>query len=269
MYSSLSSFNVLITGAAGRIGSAAARKLLESGTTVIITDIDEKKLYKLQEELGKDFANAKIVGIVADITNPNKIDELIEQAKSKVGCINGAVHSAYPTTRSWGRSIEGLEMKNLTENLSMQLGGGLIFSQAILQHFCDNNGGNLVHISSIQGIMAPKFEHYQGTNMTSPVEYSSIKAGIIAATKWLAKYYFNKNIRVNCVSPGGILDNQNPTFLANYRKSCNNIGMLSAEDISKVIAFLLSNDAAAITGQTIIVDDGWSLCWLKQYSERF
>ena len=75
MYSSLSSFNVLITGAAGRIGSAAARKLLESGTTVIITDIDEKKLYKLQEELGKDFANAKIVGIVADITNPNKIDE--------------------------------------------------------------------------------------------------------------------------------------------------------------------------------------------------
>ena len=63
--------------------------------------------------------------------------------------------------------------------------------------FLNNNGGNLLHISSIQGIGAPKFDHYKKTDMTSPIEYSAIKAGIIAITKYLAHFYKNKNIRVN------------------------------------------------------------------------
>ena len=96
--------------------------------------------------------------------------------------------------------------------------------------------------------------------MTSPIEYSAIKAGIISITKWLAKYYSNKNIRINCISPGGILDNQPESFLNKYKKSCSNIGMLSAEKhISGIVMFLLSDSSLAINGQNIIVDDGWSL----------
>ena len=72
---------------------------------------------------------------------------------------------------------------------------------------------NLVLISSIQGIQAPKFEHYKNLNMNSPIEYSAIKSGIISITKYLSKYYRNKNIRINCVSPGGIKDNQPRLFI--------------------------------------------------------
>ena len=125
--------------------------------------------------------------------------------------------------------------------------------------FLENNGGNLIHISSIQGLGAPKFEHYENTNMTSPIEYSAIKAGIISITKWLAKYYKNKNIRVNCISPGGISDNQNEDFIKKYRNSCTNIGLIEPNEISSLIVFLLSNNAKAINGQNLIVDDGWSL----------
>ena len=108
--------------------------------------------------------------------------------------------------------------------------------------------------------MAPKFDHYEGTDMHSPIEYSAIKAGIISITKWLAKYYSNQNIRVNCVSPGGILDNQPESFLDRYSKSCTNIGMLSAEEhIADTIIFLISDKSSAINGQNIIIDDGWSL----------
>ena len=95
--------------------------------------------------------------------------------------------------------------------------------------------------------------------MTSPIEYSAIKAGIISITKWLAKYYKNKNIRVNCISPGGIFDHQNDEFIKKYRNSCTNIGLLEANQISSLILFLLSNNSKAINGQNLIVDDGWSL----------
>jgi NAD(P)-dependent dehydrogenase (short-subunit alcohol dehydrogenase family) len=95
--------------------------------------------------------------------------------------------------------------------------------------------------------------------MSSPIEYAAIKAGIISITRWLAKYSANHNIRVNCVSPGGVLDAQPEVFLRRYRQSCTNIGMLSAEQVASVIVFLLAPGAAAINGQNIVVDDGWTL----------
>ena len=163
------------------------------------------------------------------------------------------------TISGWGNSLERLQIENLNYDLTKQLGGAIIFSQKILKHFEKNNGGSLVHISSIQGVRAPKFDHYESTNMSSPVEYAAIKAGIISITSWLAKYYANRNIRVNCVSPGGILDKQPKTFLEKYRNSCCNIGMLQPEHIAASVAYLLSSDSFAINGQNIIVDDGWSL----------
>ena len=95
--------------------------------------------------------------------------------------------------------------------------------------------------------------------MTSPIEYSAIKSGIISITKYLSKYYRNKNIRVNCVSPGGIKDNQPIEFIKKYKQSCNSKGLLNGEDISKVISFLISDESKYITGQNLIIDDGWSL----------
>ena len=117
----------------------------------------------------------------------------------------------------------------------------------------------MVYVSSIQGVAAPKFSHYEGTSMTSPIEYSAVKAGIISMTKWLAKYYSGNNIRVNCVSPGGIIDNQSSQFLDRYRQSCTNYGMLSSGQVAEVITFLLSEASFAINGQNVIVDDGWTL----------
>ena len=95
--------------------------------------------------------------------------------------------------------------------------------------------------------------------MTSPIEYSAIKSGIISITKYLSKYYKNRNIRINCVSPGGIKDNQPKLFIKRYRQSCNSKGLLDGEDISKLILFLLSDKSKYITGQNLIIDDGWSL----------
>ena len=135
----------------------------------------------------------------------------------------------------------------------------MIFSQVILKFFLKQKYGNLIHISSIQGVSSPKFEHYVGTNMISPIEYSAIKAGLISITKYLAKYYRDKNIRVNCISPGGIKDNQNQIFIRNYRESCNIKGMLDPEDINGLALFLISDYSLYINGQNLLVDDGWSL----------
>jgi NAD(P)-dependent dehydrogenase (short-subunit alcohol dehydrogenase family) len=255
---SLSGKKILITGAAGRVGSAIARSALEAGATVVLADIASERLQRMEVDLLSSF-EGRVHTVVADVTTQVGISALLEWSINAVDTLTSAVHSAYPTSAGWGTSFEKLDASFLHEDLANQLGGAILFSQQILSHFSKNSGGDLVHISSIQGICAPKFEHYLGTTMTSPIEYAAIKAGVISITRWLAKYYSNQNVRVNCVSPGGVLDAQPVEFLQRYRDSCTNIGMLSATQVASAVVFLLSEAAEAVNGQNLVVDDGWSL----------
>jgi len=95
--------------------------------------------------------------------------------------------------------------------------------------------------------------------MVSPIEYSAIKAGIISITQYLAKYYKDNNIRINSISPGGILASQPEEFLEKYRENCASKGMLDAEDLIGTVVYLISDMSKYLNGQNIIVDDGWVL----------
>jgi len=246
---------VIITGGAGTIGSALAVDLIKNGYKVLLGDINNSKLLKIKKKL-----NSKNLEIFqGDLTNKNNIDRFIKYGVKKFKNIYGAVHCSYPKSKKWGTKFENLDETYLNKDLQKQLGGSIIFSQRIMKHFLKQKEGNLVLISSIQGVQPPKFDHYKNLNMTSPIEYSAIKSGIISITKYLSKYYKNKNIRVNCVSPGGIKANQPKLFIKRYKQSCNSKGLLDGEDVSEVILFLLSDKSKYITGQNLIIDDGWSL----------
>ena len=95
--------------------------------------------------------------------------------------------------------------------------------------------------------------------MVSPIEYSAIKSGIISVTQYLAKYFKKKNLRINCISPGGIEDSQPILFKKRYKDSCLNKGLLKPKDITGTILFLIDESSQYINGQNIIIDDGWSL----------
>ena len=246
---------ILITGGAGEIGSALARDLASQKHKIILGDIDIDKLKKLKKNL-----NTKNVEIFkSDLTKEKKIDHFINFASKKFKKIDVAVHCSYPKSKKWGTKFENLNEKNLKEDLTNQLAGTIIFCQRIIKYFHRVKRGNLILISSIQGIQSPKFEHYKNLNMTSPIEYSVIKSGIISITRYLSKYYKKRNLRINCVSPGGIKDNQPKIFMKRYKESCNSKGLLDGDDVSKLIMFLISDDSKYIYGQNFIMDDGWSL----------
>ena len=174
--------------------------------------------------------------------------------------VDALVHCAYPKTKDWGVKLEKLKQKSLNENLINQLGSTIIVSKNIINLFLKQNYGNLILLSSIMGLNNPKFKTYKGTNMSSPIEYSAIKSGIISITKYLAKYYSKKNLKINCLSPGGIIDNsQKKKFIRNYKKECNSKGLLDPKDVVNAINFLLSEKSNFISGQNIVVDDGYSL----------
>ena len=119
--------------------------------------------------------------------------------------------------------------------------------------------GVIVNMGSQYGFAAPRFEIYNGTDITMPVEYSAIKGGIINLTRYLASYLGKYNIRVNAISPGGVFNNQPKSFVKKYQQRVL-LGkrMASVNDLAGVLVFLLSDASGYITGQNIVVDGGWT-----------
>jgi len=247
---------IIITGACGRIGSELVSHLAKQEYNLLLTDINKKRLFNLKKKYSHLTRIEIFAGNLNLLTNINK---LLFFTIKKFKKIDAAVYCSYPRSKGFGKKFEDIEEYYLKQDLNSQIGSLILFCQKIIKFFLKFKKGNLILISSIQGVSAPKFEHYKKTKMTSPIEYTVSKSAIISITSYLSKYFRNKNLRINCVSPGGIEGNQPKDFKKKYRRSCNNIGLLQPNNIVPTILFLLSEESKAINGKNIIIDDGWSL----------
>ncbi|MCB9025433.1 MAG: SDR family oxidoreductase [Bdellovibrionaceae bacterium] len=247
---------VVITGGAGLLGKQLAKGILENGGTPIISDIDFKKAEFVSNELNKNRKHGTAFPYELDINSNSSVSLLVKSLIDKFGHIDSLINNAYPRNKNYGAHLPNVNYSDFCENIVLNLGGYFLVSQQFCNYFAEQGKGNIVNIGSIYGVIAPKFEIYKSTNMSMPVEYSIIKSGIIHMTKYFAKYYKNKNIKINCISPGGILNNQPKVFIENYNKLGINKGMLDASDVIGSCIFLLSELSNFVNGQNLIVDDG-------------
>ncbi len=250
---------IVITGGAGLLGQEFVRAVLENNGTAIIAEIDEKRGIQLVEQLKQSLPGCNAEFHLLDIIDTGSIQMLISDIHDKYGRIDALVNNAYPRNRNYGRKFEDVRYEDFCDNVNKNLGGYFLTSQQFLKYYCNQGFGNIISISSIYGVIAPRFEIYDGTSMTMPVEYAAIKSAILHLTRYMAKYYQKKNIRINAISLGGLLDGQPESFLKAYKANCINKGMLDPKDIKGTLAFLLSDNSQYINGQNIIVDDGFTL----------
>ncbi len=238
---------IIVTGGSGLLGKEIVENINRNGGIALNADI------KIETNL-----NAQLIQI--DITDDNSIQKGIDIIIKKYGRIDGLVNNAYPRTKDWGAKFEEIKPSSWRQNVDMQMTSYFVFSQKVLkQMLINNNYGAIVNIASIYGVVGNDFSLYEDYNGTSPAAYSAIKGGIINFTRYLASYYGKKGIRINCVSPGGIFDNQHPSFVQKYEKKVPLGRLGKPDDIAPVVSFLLSEEAKYITGQNIIVDGGWTI----------
>jgi len=254
----LTSKIVVVTGGAGLLGSAFARAIAKQGAVVVVADIDVQAASSVAQDITSSLAG-KAQAEILDITDQTSVCSLIGRIKAQYGRIDAVVNNAYPRNRSYGRKLEEVTYADFCENTSLHLGGYFLVAQQFSLFFRRQGCGNIVNMASIYGALAPRFEIYENTSMTMPVEYAAIKSGVIHLTRYFAQYFKADQIRVNCLSPGGIIDNQSESFLREYKRFCGGKGMLEPADIVGALLFLLSDGSKYMTGQNLIVDDGFSL----------
>lgn len=250
---------LVVTGGAGLLGEAFVRCLASHGGKAIAADINFDDGGNFHDACEKTDQPGSVTLLNMDVTSLNSISEAVSRIHAKFGRIDALVNAAYPRNKHYGRKFEDVTYEDFCENTSMHVGGYFLTSQQFANYFKEQGFGTIINVASVYGVVAPRFEIYQETKMTMPVEYAAIKSAVIHLTKYMAKYFKGNNIRVNCISPGGILDGQPEEFLSRYNGHGMSKGMLNVEDLMGALVFLLSDMARYVNGQNLIVDDGWTL----------
>ncbi len=249
---------IVITGGAGFLGRHFCMEVAEHGAIAVVADIDIVAASQVADKIVSIYPS-RAEAVSLDITNTASVNELIAGLQERHGHIDALVNNAYPRNHHYGKKLEDVTYESFCENVNLHLGGYFLMAQQFGLFFRNQGFGNIVNMSSIYGTLAPRFEIYAGTPMTMPVEYAAIKAAVIQLTRYFAQYFKGDRVRVNCLSPGGILDQQPDVFIQEYNARCAGKGMLEPRDINGSLLFLLSDASRYMTGQNLIIDDGFSL----------
>ncbi|GAA0512395.1 NAD(P)-dependent dehydrogenase, short-chain alcohol dehydrogenase family [Halorubrum aquaticum] len=245
---------IIVTGGGGLIGANVCRILDRHGADIVVADLDESRGSKVADQLDRGIFHH------LDITDVDSIDRICNKIFDNHGQIDGLVNMAYPRTNDYGKRFEYVEKDDLMANISLHLGGYYAMTKAVALRMVEQNlEGSIVNFSSIYGIQAPDFSMYDQTEMTSPIEYSIIKAGILNFTRYLASYLGQDGIRINSVSPGGVFNDQDQRFVENYEREVPLGRMAKPTEISGAVVYLLSNAASYVTGHNLVVDGGWTI----------
>ncbi len=236
---------IVVTGGSGLLGKS------------IIADIRSKNGIAVNAEI-KVKSDKTNQTVYCDITNEDSITEMFQFVLENFGRIDGIVNNAYPYTSDWGTKFEDVPLDSWRKNVDMQLNSCFVICKMGLEIMRMQKSGAIVNIASIYGVVGNDFTVYENTALTSPAAYAAIKGGVINFSRYLASYYGPHGIRVNCVSPGGIFNDQNPVFVKQYENKVPLKRMAKPEDISPSVSFLLSEEAKYITGHNLIVDGGWT-----------
>ena len=232
---------ILITGATGGIGEFLVKKFISLDGEVLATGTNEKKLENLQNEI----PNIKIIKF--DLSNHSEIESFVDDAISKLNGIDVLVNNA-------GITVDNLSLRMKNEEwqkvIDINLTSTFYLCKNVIKKMLKNKAGKIVNITSIVG----------HTGNIGQSNYAASKAGIIAMSKSLAIEYAKKNIFINCVSPGFIKTNMTDKISEEYKNlliskiPMSRLG--SGEDVSNTVAFLSSDMASYVTGETIHVNGG-------------
>ena len=248
---------VVVTGGAGLLGHDFCVSIAAQNGRVIVADLNLDAAEKIVHEI--KIAGGSAEAAILDITDTVSVDGLISNLHNHYGQIDAVINNAYPRNKNWGQRLENVTYSDFCENLNLHLGGYFLVAQKFALYFRNHGGGNIINMASIYGVIPPRFEIYTDTTMTMPPEYAAIKSSVIQLTRYFAQYFKKDGVRCNSLSPGGVFDKQPESFLKQYDGYCGTKGMLDGQDIVGSLIYLLSDASRFVTGQNLIVDDGFCL----------
>lgn len=263
----------LITGAAGLLGVEHAAALLESGATVILTDISMPALEAAKATLARDADVTRIVCRVMDVADPAAIRAVATELGTLGQRVDILVNNAAIDPKVKGEQgvmetsrLEHFPLEQWNLQVAVGLTGAFLCSQVFGTAMArDGKGGVILNIASDLSVFAPDQRLYRKEGLAEdmqpvkPVTYSVIKAGLVGLTRYLATYWTDQGVRANALSPGGVFNGQGEAFVQRLSALIPLGRMASRDEYRAAVQFLCSDASSYLNGQNIVMDGGRSV----------
>ena len=260
----------VVTGGVGLLGAEFCRTLAEAGAAVVVVDLNGEAAAKVADSLTN--AGYRSIGVQTDITQPESVTAMVEKVVVRFGRIDILVNSAAldpkfdPDAVSKGiapGSFEEYPLEQWNAALNVNLTGMFLVTQAcVKQMIAQGKKGSIINICSTYGLNGPDQRIYRKADGSQPaykpVYYTVTKAGVLGFTKYLSAYYMETEIRVNALTPGGVFNNHDETFVKNYAAKTILGRMARKDEMNGALLFLASEASSYMTGNNLVVDGGWT-----------
>lgn len=262
----------LVTGAAGLLGREHAAALLQSGASVVLTDIEAAGLAAARESLAGSQPAERIQTGIMDVSSPESIAELARELSDAGQRIDILVNNAAidPKVKADAGLVETSRLENFPlAQWDLQLAVGLtgaflcsqVFGSAMAR---DGKGGVILNIASDLSVFSPDQRLYRKAGLPAdlqpvkPVTYSVIKAGLVGLTRYLATYWAEQGVRANALSPGGVFNGQGEEFVQRLSSLIPLGRMATKDEYFSAVQFLCSDASCYMNGQNVVMDGGRS-----------
>lgn len=261
----------IVTGGAGLLGYYHASILAAAGAHTVLLDLAIASPSSRAAQITEAYG-VRSVGIDADITSESSLSNARDQILETFGRVDILINNAANNPKvenskgdTWSR-LENFPLDIWDCDLRVGLTGAFLCSRLFGAEMVNRGKGVIVNVSSDLGLIAPDQRLYRVDGLpddqqpVKPVTYSVVKSGLIGLTRYLATYWSSANIRVNSISPGGVLNNQPDVFLDRLNKLIPMGRMAERDEYQGAILFLCSDASSYMTGSNLVVDGGRT-CW--------
>lgn len=249
---------VVLTGAAGVVGTEAVLSLVEAGAKVCAID---RNAALLKQKLGPEHGS--LLHCAADVTNREALQKARKKLELKWGGADALVNNAVTRSRSYFEPFENFPVEEWNEVMAVNLTGAMLAAQVLGSPMAERGRGSIVNMLSVYGLVGPDQRIYQGSMhlgqpISSPAVYGASKAGLWGLTRYLATYWGARGVRVNAVTVGAVQNGQDESFVRNYSRNVPLGRMAQAGDVTNAMRFLVSDASGYVTGHNLVVDGGWT-----------
>lgn len=242
---------ILVTGGGGKYGKCLVEGLGEAGGTVITSSRNLTQAVKTAETFREQGLD--VHGLQLDQGDHASVMALKAAITEEFGRLDGFVNNAVSRPmKGYGAPLE-----QFRDSMVVNATGMMDLLREMTDLIVTAGGGSVVNIASMMGMRGPDLSNYEGTSMGDlPPDYFFHNGGLINLTRYMAKMLAGKQVRFNCISPGGLFNHQPQPFLDNYCKKVPLGRMANADDIKGLVVLLISQAGAYINGENILMDGG-------------
>lgn len=258
---SLTGRRAMITGATGHLGRVVAETLAELGADIVLVDRPGSDFDPLARTLTARWA-VSVQCEPCDLERSEQRAELV----ANVGAgrqplsilVNNAAFVGTSDLQGWAVPFESQTVETWRRALEVNLTAAFDLCRGLTPSLTASEAGAIINIGSIYGTFGPDWRLYEGTSMANPAAYAASKGGLIQLTRWLATT-LAPAVRVNAISPGGIVRGQPQAFLDRYEARTPLGRMATEDDFRGAVAYLASDLSKYVTGHNLPIDGGWGI----------